>query len=155
MRRRDRVRTRLRACGRSIGAVRLSARVRLFRCDLDRRISRGESPWTDAALTRRVDHLQARGERGKIARGLARVLDLADAAPCNVPSAVVPIRRAAVRDQRDSIERLIRRLTDDDPVRAEGVVLARCLLTDGTGPLYCPSPQDTIGTAARRALAHL
>jgi hypothetical protein len=120
-------------------------RVFLTRGKLDRTIA-GERPFeVTRALALRIEQLTADTTRGRIANQLRAVVDYADRndRPSRRLSAVM-IEPAAVRAGREAILGLAERLQSTEPLSARGVVLARGLLTDGHGPLFNPSSEQTV-----------
>jgi len=62
----------------------------------------------------------------------------------------ISICHAEIEIAHDEIARLAQRLRDPDRVRPAGVVLARRLLADTTGPLYVASSNDELHRQVRR-----
>src|SRR5437588_7567861 len=78
-------------------------RVRLAGAGLDRRLSAGEDPFSDADLAARAAELVGPRSRRRIVRGLRRVLD--EAGPPSAP-AVVTCDRQALSIARPALEQL-------------------------------------------------
>lgn len=129
-------------------------RARLAPSALDRRIAAGAEPWTDPDLGARAARLTRRGARRQIANGLeSAVLDTRAGVSPNPLRLVAPVARTTVSEAGDDVLMLAQRLRAPEPVRPQGIALARLLLVDGTGPLY--SAGDALPLVARRALAAL
>lgn len=75
----------------------------------------------------------------------------------SMPSSRVPLQRNEIRDAAVEIELLAAVLRSPRPVSARGAAMARILLVDGGGPLYCSvrhpgnhrSLADSVADAAR------
>lgn len=129
-------------------------RARLAPSGLDRRIAAGEEPWTDAELGARAARLLRRATRRRIAAGLeSAVLDARGGSSLHPLRMSAPVAQPAVADAGDEVLQLAARLRAPEPVRPQGIALARLLLVDGSGPLY--SAGDSLPLVARRALATL
>lgn len=124
---------------------------------LDRRLAAGADPSRDPELAARATLLLRRTTRLQIAEGLEAAVASAHARSQGHPlSAVVPVAGPAVRAAIDDLVALALRLRAPEPVRPQGVALARDLLVDGTGPLYAGRPAGgELPRAARHALAAL
>jgi hypothetical protein len=114
----------------------LRLRVQLTRARLDREIVSGRACTPTDALALRVRQLTHQRTRQQIARQLRSVVEYVDRRdPRPIITAVV-IEPAAVRAGRNAILGLAHRLEVGDPVQPRGIVLARRLLTDGSGPMF-------------------
>jgi hypothetical protein len=132
----------------------LRLRVRLRRHRLDGLVARATVRPGDRALALREAQLAGPRERERVAAGLERSLR---APPPRMPSAAVPIDRAAAEVARPILEELIAALRAPAAVDARGVALARSLVTDACSPLFLPphpeeADQEGLSRAARRAL---
>jgi hypothetical protein len=103
------------------------------RSRLDRSLAAGTSPATDARHTMRARQLVQPTARARLAAALLDAVRSVDESRFRVPA--VPVDARAVRACDADLRTLAHALTDKRP-RAGGVVLARSLLTDGSGPLY-------------------
>jgi hypothetical protein len=141
-----------RAARLGLARVRLQDRVvaRLRAASLDRALATGAPPESSVPLALHAGHLCSAGERRAVARSLARIVRLACAPPTASPR--VPVSAPAVRRCHDELRVLIERLTAPEPVGVRGVARLKTLVTDGTGPLYRPSPP---GRLRRELLAAL
>jgi hypothetical protein len=101
--------------------------------------------WRSAELTGRT-------EREKLRRETGRTLHMLD--PRLLPAAS-PLRRPEARACRELLEQLERRLGDERPVTARGIVLARVLLRDAASPLYSEGPEQNLARVLRRVLGAL
>jgi hypothetical protein len=111
----------------------LKVRVLTHRDTLDRQLAQGVDPVTSKALALRAEQLVGRRER--LATRVDGVVEAA-AKPTFPFTAVVPVRRAEVRDCADDLVALARRLSDARPIDVQGVAMASILLSDGASPLY-------------------
>jgi hypothetical protein len=100
----------------------------------------------------RSDELTARAERDRLSREIGRTLRALD--PGRLPSAL-PLRRPEARANRELLERLQARLSDEQPISARGVLLAQLLMRDAASPLYSNDPGHSIAGVVRRVLGAL
>ncbi len=128
-------------------ALSLRLRVRLTRGGLDRQIAAGRPCDATPARSLRARQLADPGTRRQIARDLRGVIEFADRCGSHTLITPVVIDRRAVRAGREAIVGLAERLEGATPVRAEGVALARCLLTDGASPLFHRGCGQTVAEA--------
>lgn len=120
---------------------------------LDRRLAAGADPARDQELAARATLLLRRGTRLQIAEGLEMAAASARSGHgIHSLSAIVPVAGPAVRAASDDLCALAQRLRANDPVRPQGVALARELLVDGTGPLYVAQNGDALAPLVRHAL---
>lgn len=123
---------------------------------LDRRLAAGADPARDRELAARATLLLRRTTRLQIAEGLEGAVASARAgAGAHSLSAVVPVAGGAVLAAAGELVALAGRLRAAEPVRPQGVALARELLVDGTGPLYAARGGETLARLARQARAAL
>ncbi len=125
--------------------LRRRLRVQFHRGRLDQQVAEGfgPDPVEDRAL--RATQLTAMRARRRLARSLrARVRDAEGPAAIRM-SAAVPLCRRAVLPWRESLLGVAERLERPDPVNPAGVARVLVLLTDGTGPLYNPTPVRRMG----------
>jgi len=118
-------------------------RVVAQRRRLDRMLAAGASPATDTRLAMRARQLVQPSACARLAAALhdaARSIDEPRRVRFQAPA--VPVDAPSVRACADELRDLAHGLTGPHP-RAGGVVLARDVLTDTTGPLY------TSGTAGQ------
>jgi hypothetical protein len=96
-------------------------------------------------LAWRVEELTAGRRRTTLARSLRRLVDAAE--PRVMPGAAI-VNRPAIREERDRLLRIARRLvTLDRPVAARGVLLIEDLLRAVDGPLYVREDRYLLGPA--------
>jgi hypothetical protein len=103
---------------------------------LDRMLATGHSPATDARLAMRARQLVQPSARARLAAALhdaARSIDEPRLVRFQAPA--VPVDAPSVRACANELRDLAHAVTDPHP-RVRGVLLARDLLTDTTGPLY-------------------
>jgi hypothetical protein len=137
--------------GRRIAPRRL--RVRALAGLRRSRIDRHPADLLDAGR-----HRESRARAWLITRrsarvGLARALEsILVEAECSrgERGAGISICHAEIEVAHDAIARLAQRLRDPSRVRPTGVVLARRLLADTTGPLYVASSNDELYRRVRR-----
>jgi hypothetical protein len=119
--------------------------ARMRGAELDARLAEGPDPGALAhAVSRRRCEARARllvgrGFRRSLAAQIEEVLALvADPGVARAPSAVwsVDIPLEQLRRASPSMRRIVARLADAKPPRAQGVALAVLLLRDGRSPLY-------------------
>ena len=134
-------------------ALRARALACLHQAALDRRLAKGAGTAGDRALTARAWQIARERARASRPRSAAILIDVDRPRP--PLSARVSPCRDEVRVACGEIRRVAARLRDPSPVRPRGVALVRCLLTDGTGPLYVPSANDELYRQIRRAAAAL
>jgi len=115
-----------------------------LRSNLDPLLLRNEPTRLSPMLTWRAGELSSPAAREHLAADLRRIERAADASHL---AGAVPLNRSAVRENREEIAAIIGRLTDADPVSARGMILARRLLDDPSGPLY---DRDCAGELADR-----
>ena len=135
-------------------ALRARALACLHQAALDRRLAKGAGTAGDRALTARAWQITRASARESLAATLDAILIDVDRPRPPLSARVSPCRDE-VRVACGEIRRVAARLRDPSPVRPRGVALVRCLLTDGTGPLYVPSANDELYRQIRRAAAAL
>jgi hypothetical protein len=101
--------------------------------------------WRSAELT-------TRAQRDRLAGEVHRLLRALD--PGRMPSAS-PLRRPEARRYRDLFVQLERRLREERPVAARGMLLAETLLRDPASPLYAEAGEQDLPRLLRRALGAL
>jgi hypothetical protein len=100
-----------------------------------------------AAATPRVDRAAARRRR-MVARAYETLLRDVEEDDFWL-SARVPVRRDEVTAARTDIEALIARLREGRPVPADALELAKELVRDSGGPLYCSAEPRTVRRRVR------
>lgn len=147
--------------GRLGGAVRsqqsplLALRVWLHRRSLKRALANGAEPDSSPELAHRAEQLTSLGHRRSLAVGLNRTLRDAQGPPPPVFTAAVPLQRHAILSARDEIEQLAHDLLAPGDVQPRGVALVQDLLTDGSSPLFTPSPEGALDQVVGHAHAAL
>jgi hypothetical protein len=131
--------------------------ARLLASVLDRRLAAGAAPDDGALLAARAYQLASAAQRQRLTRGWLAALDRADRPP--LPrSPRMPLLRARIAAAQGDIRLMLAVVQGTPAIRAEGVALARMLLTDGTGPLYnprsCVDLAAAVQDATRRMRAH-
>ena len=119
-------------------------RVRLRRGRLDRELAEGRDPEACGDRALRAGQLTEAVTRRRVARSLRGVVAKAERAPGGLGSAA-PVCRGAVLAWREGLLGLADRLEQPGALNPCGVARALVLLTDGTGPLYNPAPESSLG----------
>jgi hypothetical protein len=133
----------------------LRSRVFLRRGALGRRLAEGANPSSSPELERRSQQLLSANNRRALAQAIERVIDAAEERPSPYSSAV-PLRRAAILEQRPILLSLAAELRDTDQhVSVRGVALIERLLTDGGSPLYVETTEESLEGALRHARSAL
>ena len=100
----------------------------------------------------RCHELTTRAKRDSLRRDIDRLLRSLD--PARLPSAS-PLKRPAARSSTDLFEALAKRLGDEQPVAARGILLAQSLLRDAASPLYSDDADTLLAPALRRVTGAL
>ena len=130
------------------------ARVWLRRGTLDRNLALGADPSTTPELSRRARQLTSRRRRNSLARGIRNLIEAAEE-PRHPYTAAAPLQRREILSERGSLLELADDLASEDELGARGMALVERLLTDGTSPVYAPSPDGTLHNALVHAHATL
>jgi hypothetical protein len=130
------------------------ARVWLRRETLDRSLAHGADPSTTPELSRRARQLTSRRCRNGLAAGIRNLVAAAEETK-HPYSAAAPIERRTILSERASLLDLADDLAGDDEVAPRGIALVDSLLTDGTSPVYMPSPDGALHAAVVHARATL
>ncbi len=132
-------------------SIRQRREVRRARRTADRELL--QLPYVPPRLAWRADELTRASRRLALARSLRRLVASAD--PRYVPGAAI-VNRVAIRDQRDLLLWVARRLSAlERPVAARGVLLLEGLLRDAGGPLYVREDRHLLAPALDAALSAL
>jgi hypothetical protein len=126
----------------------LRARVFRSRQALDEQLAQGVSPARTLALALRARQLVSTESRQRLARGLERLVEAAQRAPCLCPIPV-PISRREIRDMRSTLLGLAAYLRTERPVYAQGMASLSLLLSNGCSPAYGPHPANRLQDAIR------
>ena len=127
---------------------RLLARIRA--AALDTELAAGASPESSVVLALHAVHLNGPSQRRLLAGSLRRVAASAQAPTKSRLKA--PVCGPAVRQALPELQAVIDRLVAAGPVSVRGVARVRCLLADGTGPIYRKSAPDRLRNELRAAL---
>jgi hypothetical protein len=100
----------------------------------------------------RTQELTEPDERARLRRELDRTIAQLD--PGRLPSSS-PIRRVAARRHEDLLRAIARRVGDDRPVSARGLLLARQLVRDPASPLYAEDAEALLARMLSRILGAL
>jgi hypothetical protein len=133
---------------------RLGLRVRLTRGFLDRQLARGAAPDETSALALRARQLTSTPVRKTIAVLLGTILRAAAERQAD-PSSPLIVDHTAVLAAREQIQRLIELLLSTAALEPRGIALARLLVRDSRGPLFCASPGRPLEQALSAITAHL
>jgi hypothetical protein len=128
--------------------------VLAMRDRLDRRLLEGQDPVTTPELTLRAFQLTRPAARTALAASLQDAVSSAAVARRRSAGAA-PLARSAISAALPELEALARALREEPVVAARGMVLARRLLADGSGPLYVESGDGALRYAAAGTLAAL
>lgn len=145
----------------------LSLHARLLSAQLDRELAAGDRPETCGLLAAHAERICRPDECISLAMSLRRLASEGADPGSQLgrktrhrrrvhSSGRVPLDRAAIAATTGQLGQLAARMETPGPVRAEGVARVRCLISDGTGPLYHPEAGGTdLREALRAALEHL
>jgi hypothetical protein len=133
---------------------RLRLRVRITRGSLDRQLASGAAADGSPALALRTQQLTSTPGRRTIAALLATILEAAEERQAD-PGSPLIVDHAAVLEAREQIQRLIDVLRARCELEPRGIALARLLLRDSRGPLFCASPGRPLEQALSDISAHL
>jgi hypothetical protein len=117
---------------------------------LDQALAAGVDPAASPELALRARQLTGPDARETIAAALEEAIAEAVRPPRGL-TARVPVHGAQVLAARPFLERLAGELRAARRPRAQGVLRARRILADGTGPLYAPAPLGELARLAWRA----
>lgn len=130
----------------------LALRCRLRRGAIDRDLAAGADPHSSECRHRRAAELTRESNRRALAAAYERLLTgVADPKPYGV----APVNWDGVRAAKPRIEHLSKRLREDPRVKAQGVALARLLLTECDSALYAKDDVSGLVSGVRSALALL
>jgi hypothetical protein len=128
----------------SEGPLALRLRVAVNRDALNRQLAAGEPPAESPELALRASQLVSERERQRMASSWRRAVRDAHRSVTTRSTASL-VRRRAVIDAEDAIDGLVARLSDADPIAADGMVLVEQLITDGaSSPLYNAAEPGTL-----------
>ena len=136
-------------------ALRVRIRTALHRDELTRALAEGVDPNTRSELSLRATQLTSTRRRRTLARTMRRTIAEAHKPPM-ARSRIVITDCRAVLDAEDAIEAMIERLTNREPVRAQGMAIAERILTNAErSPLYNPSEPGSLRRAITVATSAL
>jgi hypothetical protein len=121
---------------------------------LDDELAYGVEPWTSPLLALRARKLTSAHSRKRIANALMQAVRSARRPTPGLTAAMHPDSEEVLA-AADMLDALNRRLRDPRPVRAQGLVMLRELLTDATSPLYQPVEAGALGGELLAAAAAL
>jgi hypothetical protein len=128
--------------------------LHLLSTRLDAELAAGRPAEASALHARRARALVGPRNRSCLAASWEHLLSAA-AQPARGLSGRTPIRRGRVLGAEPEIRALIDALNSCGPVPAQGVALARELLTDGAGPVYNRAAADDLGERVAQAALEL
>jgi hypothetical protein len=132
----------------------LRLRVLAQRGGLDRRLLAGADPVSTPELTLRAFQLTRAASRTTLAGSFEDTI--ATATERRRRSATsAPLARGAIAAARLELAELVLAIREEPVVRARGLVLARRLLTDGSGPLYVESSDAALRIAVDETIRAL
>jgi hypothetical protein len=123
-----------------------------LRSNLDRLLLRSDPTPLSPMLVWRAGELCTAEEREHLAATLRRLERSADASHL---AGATPLNRLAVRANGEEIDAIVDRLNAPDPVSARGIILARRLVDDSSGPLYDRDRTADLGPRLREVLRAL
>jgi hypothetical protein len=141
---------------RVIRPYRLTDRVRarLLGASLDRQLAAGRAPESSGMLAARARHIVQLRRRQSAASDWDHLLAVARRLAGN-PGMARRIRVGEIVAAQPAIRELAGRLRMPLPVTAQGVAMAKVLLTDGTGPVYSEHSRITLTAALESAITQL
>jgi hypothetical protein len=128
--------------------------VALRSLSLDTALADGTPSEAHGALALRARRLTSLPRRRELALAIRRLLREADRPARRSRLRVRPLTERVSAASRE-LATLAEGLGQSTPVSARGVAQALILLTDGTGPLYNPRSEGTVGDRAASATANL
>jgi hypothetical protein len=134
-------------------SVSLRLRTAVQRSALTSALANGTDPSDRPELALRAIQLTSRRSRKTMARTLRRIVAAAHHPPL-ARSSAAPTRRGAVLDAERAINAMIERLTDAQPVQAQGMaIILRTITNADNSPLYLPSEPGTLRRVIAVAMA--
>lgn len=130
----------------------LRMHVWLRRTELDRRLAEGTNPTTDPLRAMRARQLGSRRYRRALSAGLRRLVAEGCDTDAAWRAAAPPVNRDAVRDAREPLLSLARRLVECERPCPRAVALASFLVCDPRSPAYCEPSGVTLADLASTAL---
>jgi hypothetical protein len=124
----------------------------LARTELDRRLAEGTNPTTDPLRAMRARQLGSRRYRRALSAGLRRLAAEGCATGPGRRIAVPPVNRDAVREAREPLLSLARKLLESEHPCPRAVALASYLVCDAQSPAYWEPTGVTVADLAAAAL---
>jgi hypothetical protein len=121
---------------------------------LDRRLAAGEPPESSILLAVRAQDLTSAASRNTLRRDWEHLLAL-PTKPRTRRTIYAHIRRARIETAIPEIKHLIATLAEPGVCTAQGIAMAKVLLTDGAGPLYGVRSALSLRAAIRKATTRL
>ena len=147
-----------------VAARPLAAQVlaRVFGASLDESLASGSAPESSSLLVVRARDIVSLRRRTATAGNWERLLrvsrqfaDMPPAPPSGARAAAMPVCAGRIAATEPAIRQLISCLSVSLPVPAQGVAMARVLLTDATGPVYNRRSRVSLAAALEDAIAYL
>jgi hypothetical protein len=132
--------------------MRLQVHAWLRRAELDRRLAEGTNPTTDPLRAMRARQLERQRSRRALSAGLRRLVAEGCATGPSRPIVVPPLNREAVREAREPLLSLARKLVESEHPCPRAVALASYLVCDPQSPAYCEPTRVTVADLASAAL---
>jgi hypothetical protein len=124
----------------------------LARTELDRRLAEGTNPTTDPLRAMRARQLGSRRYRRALSAGLRRLAAEGCATGPGRRIAVPPVNRDAVREAREPLLSLARKLLESEHPCPRAVAPASYLVCDPQSPAYWEPTGVTVADLAAAAL---
>jgi hypothetical protein len=131
---------------------RLRIHAWLRRTELDRRLAEGTNPTTDPLREMRARQLGSRRYRRALSTGLRRLVAEGCATDPAWRIAAPPVNRDAVREAREPLLSLARKLVESEHPCPRAVALASYLVCDPQSPAYWEPTGVTVADLASAAL---
>jgi hypothetical protein len=133
----------------------LKLRVWHRQLNLDRELASGVDPNYRDDLSLRAAQLAQPRRRELQAKGLDRLVDIADRRRAPIATPHAPLRPLQIRANRALLIDLADRLRDGKPAAVRGLAMTSLMLEDGRGPLTTSVDPRVLGRAVRAARAAL
>jgi hypothetical protein len=133
--------------------MRLQVHAWLRRTELDRRLAEGTNPTTDPLRAIRARQLERRRYRRALSAGLRRLVAEGCATGPLRPIVVPPVNREAVREAREPLLSLARKLVESEHPCPRAVALASYLVCNPRVPPTGSQPVPPSPTLRRRRSA--
>jgi len=109
---------------------------RLLGSSLDNQLASGRPAESSRLLAARAAAIVSPPVRDELSRSWRNVLSTARGTAQSPLARRMPMCRNRILDAEHDVEEMLKVLTSDLPLSAQGVAMSSVLITDGTGPLY-------------------